>query len=213
MKIIITTSDKYHHLLPVFFYLYNKYWGEPFDLVGHAKPECELPDNCTWVSLGEQQGPKKWSDQLRPYFEHQPDWFVWMMEDTFLKKWVDTSRIDDDWTSVTGRIDLTNDVQKREHTLTPNHAFAHSASRYRLSTQPSIWNKKFLLQYLTPGLSPWDMETQDPKNDGWGVFGLVPHPVHHNEGVRRFDLYKLNLDGMCQEDIDYINKIAPWQTK
>lgn len=69
MKIIVTTSDNYHHLLPIFFYLYNKYWGAPFELVGHKKPECQLPDNCTWVSLGEQLGKEKWSDQLRPYFE------------------------------------------------------------------------------------------------------------------------------------------------
>ena len=45
--IITTTCCRY-------FYLYNKYWGAPFELVGHKKPECELPDNCTWVSTGEQ---------------------------------------------------------------------------------------------------------------------------------------------------------------
>lgn len=214
MKIIITTSDKYHHILPVFFYLYNKYWGEPFDLVGHAKPECELPDNCTWVSLGEQTGPKDWSTQLRPYFEQQPDWFVWMMEDTLLRSMV--GQDEDLYSNLPnglkiGRIDLSGDVMKREFT---NHnnitAIAHPNSRYRLSTQPSIWNKQFLLQYLAPGLSPWDFETQDPKNDGWDVITKINYPIHHNEGVRRFDIHKLNLDGMCQEDIDHIKSIAPW---
>ena len=211
MKIIITTSDKYHHLLPIFFYLYNKYWGEPFDLVGHAKPECELPDNCTWVSLGPQGSKQDWSNQIRPYFEQQPDWFVWMMEDTFLKELcilpiiIQSGNI--------GRIDLTKDIKSREHTKANEIIFAHPNSRYRLSTQPSVWCKHFLLKYLKPGLSPWDFETQDPKSDGWSVEGFIFQPVHHNEGVRRFDLYKLNLDGMCQEDIDYINKIAPWQTK
>jgi len=210
MKIIVTTSDNYHHLLPVFFYLYNKYWGEPFELVGHAKPECELPANCTWVSLGDQQGPKKWSDQLRPYFDRQPDWFVWMMEDTFLKEPVNMPGF---VLSGCGRMDLTKDIKSREHNSNSITVYAHSNTRYRLSTQPSIWRKNFLLQYLTPGLSPWDFETQDPKNDGWNIIGFVNPPVTHNEGVRRFDTKKLNLDGMCQEDIDYINKIAPWQTK
>lgn len=208
MKIIVTTSDKYHHLLPVFFYLYNKYWGEPFDLVGHAKPECELPDNCTWVSLGPQTTAKDWSTQLRPYFEEQPDWFVWMMEDTFLKAPIWPFNIIKDMGY--GRIDLTNDVQKREHTKDEFMVSASPFSRYRLSTQPSVWQKRFLLQYLTPGLTPWDFETQDPKQDGWGVEGFTDPPISHNEGVRRFDLYKLNLDGMCQEDIDHINSIAPW---
>ena len=136
-----------------------------------------------------------------------------VLEDTFLKSRVETSLVDDDWSKTMGRVDLTTDITKREHTATVNFVSAHPSSRYRLSTQPSIWNKIFLLQYLKPNLSPWDFETQDPKNDGWSVMGFNPAKVHHNEGVRRFDLYKLNLDGMCQEDIDYINKIAPWQTK
>jgi hypothetical protein len=203
LKIIITTSDNYHHILPVFFYLYNKYWGAPFELVGHAKPECELPDNCTWVSLGEQLGPKKWSDQLRPYFEQQPDWFVWMMEDTFLKSEVELPRL-----TYAGRVDLTKDIQSREHTNDGTIITAHQNSRYRLSTQPSYWCKNYLLQNLKPNLSPWDFETQDPKNDGWDICGYFNPPVNHNEGVRRFDTKKLNLDGMCQEDIDHIKTIT-----
>lgn len=209
MKIIVTTSDKYHHLLPVFFYLYNKYWGAPFDLVGYAKPECELPGNCTWVSLGVQGDKSEWSTDLRRYFELQPDWFVWMMEDTFIKSKVSVFGGLYNF----GRVDLTNDVQKREHTSYGEFIIAHPNCRYRLSTQPSIWNKTFLLQYLTPGLSPWDFETQDPKNDGWEILGHIPPPVNHNEGVRRFDIYKLNLDGMAPEDIEHINSIATWQTK
>lgn len=216
MKIIVTTSDKYHHLLPIFFYLYNKYWGEPFELVGHAKPECELPANCTWVSLGEQTGPKDWCTQLRPYFEQQPDWFVWMMEDTFIKflnRYSLGMCCMDAVDAKAGRYDLTGDVKKREHTnIDGVQIVAHPESRYRLSTQPSIWNKTFLLQYLTPGLSPWDFETQDPKNDGWLIMGWDNPPVTHNEGVRRFDIYKLNLEGMSDEDIAHIKSLAPWMT-
>lgn len=203
MKIIVTTSDNYHHLLPVFFYLYNKYWGEPFELVGHAKPYCKLPDNCTWVSLGEQQGPKKWSDQLCPYFEQQPEQFIWMMEDTFLKSKVGLPPVP----GAFGRFDLTKDLQSRQYTSSGTLITAHHESRYRLSTQPSVWNKNFLLQYLTPGLSPWDFETQDPKKDGWEVVGYIDPPVHHNEGVRRFNIHKLNLDGMCDEDLEMIKLI------
>jgi len=215
MKIIVTTSDNYHHLLPVFFYLYNKYWGEPFDLVGHAKPECELPDNCTWVSLGDQTGPKDWSTQLRPYFEQQPDWFVWLMEDTFLKDYVQKINVYrlvfPSYTLLgtygIGKVCLTDDVQKREHTKYESCIYAHTASRYRLSLQPSVWNKHYLLRYLTIGLSPWDFETQDPKNDDWIIAGHTSPPVTHNEGVRRHDIYKLNLEGMSDEDIEHIKTI------
>ncbi|MBK7377237.1 MAG: hypothetical protein IPJ02_17325 [Chitinophagaceae bacterium] len=215
MKIIVTTSDKYHHLLPVFFYLYNKYWGDPFDLVGHAKPKCELPDNCTWVSVGAQTGPKDWSTQLRPYFEQQPDWFVWMMEDTFIKspvrKVIDEMRLPSYrllGTFGVGRKCLTDDLTKRPHSNYGDGIEAYPGSRYRLSTQPSIWNKRFLLQYLTPGLSPWDFETQDPINDDWIICADTNYPVTHNEGVRRFDIHKLNLEGMSEEDIEHIKTIT-----
>ena len=205
MKIVVTTSDRYHHILPVFFYLYNKYWGAPFELVGYKKPECELPDNCTWVSLGEQGDKNNWSTSLRAYFEQQPDEFIWLMEDTLLKEPVDNNLCGA--VAFTGKVCLTDDVIKREHRKDDLIAIAHPASRYRLSTQPPIWNKKYLLQYLTPGLSPWDFETLDPKNDGWDVIGFIDPPVKHNEGVRRHDIYKLNLDGMKPEDIEHINEI------
>lgn len=205
MKVVVTTSDKYHHLLPVFFYLYNKYMGLPFDLVGYAKPECELPENCTWVSLGVQGAKTEFSTDLRKYFEQQPQFFIWMMEDTFIKE-----RVGIIWLykgESIGRIDLTKDIKSRPHKINNYWVFAASDSRYRLSTQPSIWNRDFLLQYLTPGLSPWDFETQDPGYDGWDVIGFTQPPLVHNEGVRRFDIHKLNLDGMCQEDIDHIKTI------
>lgn len=209
MKVICTTSDKYHHLLLVFFYLYAKYWNASFDLVGYKKPTCPLPDNCTWVSLGEQGPVSEWSTDLRRYFEKQPDWFVWIMEDTFLREKVGGCPAPGGFN--VGKICLTNDVSKREHTLTGDGiVIASPTSRYRLSTQPSIWNKNYLLQYLKPNMTPWEMETQDPMNDGWEVIGLVDYPVKHNEGVTRHDIYKLNLAGMCQEDIDHIKSIAPW---
>ena len=206
MKIVVTTSDKYHHLLPVFFYLYGKYLGEPCELVGYEKPTMVLPDYCTWHSMGVQGDKSEFSTDLRKYFELQPEWFVWMMEDTFLKEKVELGKlvIGDN----VGRIDLTKDIQSRPHHKVFDWVAAYPNSRYRLSTQPSIWNKQFLLQYLTPGLSPWDFETQDPKNDGWAVIGFVDPPVKHNEGVRRVDLNKLNLDGMIDEDIETIKLLT-----
>ena len=207
MKIIITTSNAYHHLLPVFFYLYGKYWGEPCELVGYDKPTFVLPDYCTWHSLGKQGGKNEFSTDLAKYFEQQPDWFVWMMEDTFLKEQIKPYNLPMSKNGI-GRIDLTKDIQSRPHEKDGYFVTAANNSRYRLSTQPSIWNKYFLLQYLTPGLSPWDFETQDPKHDGWHIIGFVNPPVKHNEGVRRFDLNKLNLDGMTDEDIEMIKLLT-----
>lgn len=197
MKVIVTTSDKYAHVLPLFFYLYNKHMGMDAELVGYTKPE-GLPDNFTWHSMGEDRGPKFWSTDLRQYFEGQPDWFIWIMEDTFVKDF-DKGKFCDCLAMCyqgIGRIDLTKDVQKREHTSNNGFAWAHPKSRYRLSTQPSIWSKEFLLNYLHDNMTPWEFETQDPTDDGWNIVGAMDYPLLHNEGVRRHDINKFNLDGI-----------------
>lgn len=209
LRICVTTSDKYHHILPVFLYLYQKYWNAPFDLVGYAKPDCPLPDNCTWVSMGEQGAVSDWSTDLRKYFDTQPDWFVWIMEDTLLRQPINMPLFANlPMRKDVGKICLTSDVSKREHTSDGYIVHAHPDSRYRLSMQPSIWNRNYLLQYITDGMDPWEFETQDPKNDGWEIVGFVEPPVVHNEGVTRHDIFKLNLDGMREEDIMHIKQLA-----
>ena len=206
MKIICTTSDKYLHLIPVFAYLFNKYWpGQYCEIVGYDAPG-ELPDNFTFHSMGTQGAVKEWSTDLRKCFETQPDWFVWIMEDTFFKAPVKMPARFPMMRDV-GRICLTDDIEKREHSFIGDKVYANPASRYRLSTQPSIWNRTYLLQYLTDGMDPWTFETQDPVNDGWDIVGFANPPVKHNEGVRRFDPHKLNFDGIEQVDIDHINKL------
>src|SRR5690606_22534524 len=74
-------------------------------------------------------------------------------------------------------------------------------SEYRLSTQPSIWNREFLLQYLKPNLTPWEFETQESKNGGWIILGAEKgkSPVVHNEGVTKHNLYKYDLSGIDQK--------------
>lgn len=213
MKIICTTSDNYTHLIPVFTYLFNKYWpGAECEIVGYKEPDCILPPNFTFHSMGEQGSVKEWSTDLRKYFEQQPDTFIWLMEDTLLRK-VDVTRLPKQMPEGVGKICLTNDVSKRDHVRMLSTDFylrAGAYSRYRLSTQPSIWSKAYLLQYLIPGLDPWEFETQDPVNDGWHVYGMAEPVVIHNEGVRRFDPFKLDLTGFNEQDLNHIKKIAVW---
>lgn len=209
MKIICTTSDKYLHLMPVFVYLFNKYWpGQKCEVVGYTKPN-NLPDNFTFVSMGVQGHVSQWSTDLRGYFKQQTDNFIWVMEDTFFKSEVKPYQLPD-MTDV-GRCDLTGDIQHREFNVRNNGTVEASAtSRYRLSTQPSVWSREYLLTHLLPNMDPWTFETQDPKNDGWDIIGFLHPPVNHNEGVRRFDPHKLNLDRMPHEDIDHIKTLCPW---
>lgn len=195
MNVIISTSDRYAHCLPLFFYLYNKYWGEPAELVGYTKPE--IPDNFTFHSMGEDRGPKYWSTDLLEYFKDQPDFFVWMMEDTFIKGF-DKDKFNFAWALTIpqiGRIDLTKDVQKRHHTTSLEGIVYALSDKYRQSTQPSIWNKEFLLMYLKEGMTPWEFETQ-PTQDAYQIVGLKDYPLFHNEGVNKRDIFKFDINGI-----------------
>lgn len=212
MRVIITTSDRYHHLIPIFEYLYKKYWNDgDIELVGYSRPDTSLP----FHSLGVQCTVNEWSTDLRTYFEKQDDHFIWCMEDTFIKRSINHDAMIDAIALTVmptiGRIGLTKDIINRPHRKDNGGVlWAEPDSRYRLSTQPSIWNRDFLLKYLTPGLSPWEFETQDPVNDDWDIAGLVEPPIVHNEGVRRHDIRQLDLNGMEQDDIDHVKTLCTW---
>lgn len=219
MKIIVTTSNNYHHLLKIFIYLFNKNWSidQEVEVVGYKKPEFELPVNFTFYSMGEQTDTNKdFSNDLRKYFEKQDDWFIWLFEDSFIKQ-VDFNGLSvlKLLTSIpgVGRINLSNETIKQDHfesihVVKYNQIYENTQSaRYRLSTQPSIWNKRFLLQYLKPNLSPWEFETQPSTNDGWRILGLDHAVIKHNEGVTKHDIYKYNIDGIHEDQISEMKKL------
>lgn len=196
--IYVTTSDLYHHCLPIFFKQYNKFWGDPFTLLGHKKPEMELPDNCTWVSMGEQRGVKYWSDDIRTEFEKiWSQWFVWLFEDSFIKSFnrIDYNKILNHCVPEVGRINLTREGMNRSHAIVGDYYLVDPNTKYRQSTQPSIWNKEFLFKYLTPELTPWKFETQNTE-DRFAIIGPINPVITHNEGTTKHDIYKLNLQGI-----------------
>lgn len=217
MKVIATTSNSYQHLIPVFLYLFKKYWNWPCVIVGYDRPKCTMPDGITFHSMGEQRGPKYFSDDLRIFFETQDETFIWVMEDTFIRQRVDVQRVLNlckilNRLPQVGRMNLTGESLKQTNEFLAEcegerlYLNGYDA-KYRLSTQPSIWRKKFLLNYLTPGMNPWEFETQPTRVDGWQILGPETPAVVHNEGVRRFDLHELNLDGIEMVDLNHIKTL------
>ncbi len=223
MKLIVTTSDAYHHILPIFIHLFKKYWNkdQQVEIVGYKKPEIVLPNNFSFYSLGIQSGNKKdFSNDLRKYFEQQDQFFVWSMEDTFLKAPVDVKLIADleamalDNRNI-GRIELTGENQQH-HTDIFGTVYGKYIKEtppkcdYRLSTQIAIWNKDYLLRYLTLNLSPWDFECQPKVDDEFHNIGLDREdaPIQHNEGVRRFNLFEYNFNGIPKEVIKEMENLG-----
>ena len=223
MKVITTSSDRYLHILPIFCHLFNFYWSkdQQVEIVGYNPPPYNLPTNFNFVSLGKQTEDKQnFTRDLRKYFSKQDRFFVWMMEDTFLRSPVDFKALNlvksltEKFTDV-GRVNLTREGMKQDHSLLANvggyDVYQNDKfSIYRLSTQPSVWNKHFALQYMTEDLSPWEFECQaDHAVDEFKILGLDQDaPVKHNEGVRKHNLYDYNFDGIDQSIIDEMNNLG-----
>jgi hypothetical protein len=216
MKIIVTTSNKYLHILPIFCHLFNKYWDskQQVEIVGYDKPTIELPINFNFVSLGKQTDDKQnFTRDLRKYFSKQNTFFFWFMEDTFIKAPVDFRGINylkslTEKIPNVGRINLTGEVLKQDNeyltTIDGRDIYKNNKySLYRLSTQPSIWNKYFALQYMVEDLSPWEFECQsDHATDDFQVIGLADNiPFKHNEGVRKYAIHDFNLEGIEEATI------------
>lgn len=214
--LIVSTSDAYAHIVPIWIHLYQTYWNDPdqrVEIVGYKKPDIELPENFTFVSLGKQSGNKKdFSNDLRPYFARQEKLFFWFFEDSFIRETVRLDRLEVLYklfqNNSIGRIELTGENQQH-HTLPfetiddINIYQTPPRSQYRLSTQPAIWNREYLLRYLTPNLSPWDFECQRKVDDEFKNVGMTREdaPIYTNEGVTRHDIFAYNLNGIPQEII------------
>lgn len=220
MKICCTTSDRYHHLLKIFIYLFNHNWSDTqeVEVVGYKKPDFDFPANFTFYSMGDQTDTNKdFSNDLRKYFERQDQWFIWIFEDSWIRG-VDFKKLEMLKSLIhcidkVGRINLTNDVVKHSY----NHYAdldsypilrANKNAIYRLSTQPSIWNKQFLLENLKPDLNPWDFETQNPVNDGWEILGLDNAAIDYNEGVCKKDIYDYDLNKIKEEQIEEMKQLG-----
>lgn len=221
MKVIVTTSNKYLHILPIFCYLFNKYWSkdQQVEIVGYDQPEFKLPDNFSFYSLGKQsEHTIHFSNDLRKYFEKQDQFFIWSMEDTFIKSLVKLDKLEIAKSLIqvpfVGRIALTNDSFKHYtlfwDVINDVHIYeTPHLSIYRLSTQIAIWNKDYLLKYLTPNLTPWRFECQETGYDDFHNFTLQKEhvPISHNEGVRKHDLFKYNFDGIDESVLNEMKEL------
>ena len=90
MKIIVFTSNSYLYLLPGFCELFNKYWpNQGVTVLGYNKLEYKLPDNFSFISLGQEPGNQYWTNGLIPYFTDLNDkYFIIILDDFFLIDYV-----------------------------------------------------------------------------------------------------------------------------
>ena len=184
--IFIPICDQNLWILKIYFYLFEKFWGSEQEVVilGFTRPDFELPKNFTFVSLADKQegGAKKWTRYLYNYFKTIDDEYViFSLEDFFptqkpnlqtlnmlfeFTKTHNVGRCDITWDSYINIFDRNNRAaQNRSYkVLKKSSDFVllqvPENAPYRISTQPSIWEKEYLLEFLNNDWSPWDFEVQ-----------------------------------------------------
>lgn len=195
MKIYIATCDAYDRLMKPFAYLFNKFWDSSLEvtMLSYRTPQFDLPENFNFISLGEKQiSINHWSTDLRNFFETvDDDFFMLAAEDHFIYDYVNTDLLDRLKTKLhdnVGRVALTNDFQQNctYETLESfddfNISIAHQNSDCRFSVIWSIFNKKYLLERLKLGRTPWESEghgCQESMNDGYEIISTTGQQVIH----------------------------------
>ena len=228
----VWTSDKQMVCLPAWAYLFNKFW--PYEqnvtILGYSQPTFNLPENFNFVSLGEQRGPKFWSNDMRSFFEDCKDELIYLTcEDGFIVDYIDKNILDlafkvakKDINNKFLKFNLTCDVSTRQFEVLKNFSNfdlirSTQLSNYRQSLNHAIWNKERFLNKLKDNYSPWDFEldNKSSKRDGFDVYATnKKFCLHCGHGYKRGKKIKnwyncthpniTNCNGLEQKDIDFI---------
>ncbi len=227
MNIYISTSDKYHSCLQPFAFLFNKFWSkeQKVKFIGYKVPDLDLPSNFEFISLGEQKGPSYYGHDFKSFFESIDDeYFIYTMEDQFIYDYVDVPLINKLENYIinknVGRVCLTNSIiqnhmgKKHEFYLNDSgYEFVKYSqdSEFRITCEWTIWDKKYLCEYLLDGMDPWQFErmgSYNSKHDGYDLIGCKNIiPIQHGEAIRRvntdvgFDFKFVNENRYLSEEV------------
>jgi|TARA_B100000282_G_scaffold296836_1_gene280386 hypothetical protein len=241
-KIYIPICDNNLWVLKIYAFLFEKFWGNEQQVVimGFSKPEFSLPDNFSFVSLAKEQigGAKKWTRYIYNYLSTVEDEYViFSLEDFFptcpprmdlvsdiielMKKDSSIGRADLTWDSFINVFDKNNKVVHRNQYKQLCKIRGTSVlnlpkgAPYRISTQPALWKKEYLLKFLDNDWSPWDFEvlgsmasnSMDEKIIACADSSFVNYPTKwvHKGAASRYHEDKINVLGL---DVDTIKELV-----
>lgn len=185
MKVIIPTCDKYRNIIEANKYTTDKFGGKDLDVtvLGFKKPNFDM-GNWKFVSLGNDTGPKNFSNDLIRYFKDFDDeFFVYGNDDIVVVDKLDLSLLSEleeimKKDPTIGRIAITTASIKNFPAYSPykmmsNYNLVEAPLQngdYRLSLHYSIWRTSYFKRYLIPNISPWEWEMRSTsKNDGMKI--------------------------------------------
>tara|TARA_R100000664_G_scaffold4408_1_gene8988 strand:+ start:5168 stop:5968 length:801 start_codon:yes stop_codon:yes gene_type:complete len=235
LKIYVTTSNKYVHILKIFSYLFNKHWGpeKEVTVLGFDRhPEFDLPSNFNFISLGKQNPPGSWvlSDDVTQMLTDviHDDYFIWLEENEFLIRPVNKAILNEYDVHINpnlARVDLTRGTSGRAHSVikqTPEYDIicADQDAELKICVRASIWNREYLLninQQPGTGVHSYHWEAHlsnlaknhDSKvissNKNWAITNM--DGVHYRTGQHITDLACVGLSSKMNRDSSYGVKV------
>lgn len=201
LKVYVTTSNEYVHVLKIFSYLFNKFWGSHQKVIVagfDVYPDFDLPDNFSFVSLGKQEVPYvDFSKDMRKLIDIIDDeYFIHFEENEFIIRQVDFEVMESFQPYINpslGRVDFTRGISNRANTIIENKndhdiIFANNNTDYRISIRAGIWNKSYLSSHCQDPVSTYQFEhyaTDRSRNDGFNIISSNKKWVISNmDGVK-----------------------------
>ena len=173
-KIIIPCCDASLPVVKINSFLFDKFWPEAIvHYLGFSAPEYDFyNNNHKFYSLAPEQtgGASGWTRHIHKHVKDMTDEFViFSLDDFLLCEKPNIGMINIALKLMTknkniGRFDLTFDSQVEGNCLevgsisSHNIVTKHPRAPYRISTQPAVWDREFLLQFLDNDWNPWEFE-------------------------------------------------------
>ena len=165
MKILVCSCDKNNDLFEPFHHCIEKYWKNHPEII-YAMETIQNPYYKT-ININEQI--ERWTKRIRETLKKIDDnEILLMIDDIFIRKPVDTKRIDYARANLKGNIACFNFEkvfnQDDQESGLNGWKIRKKGSTYELSLMCGLWNKDKLLKVLENDSDPWTVEyNQDTK--------------------------------------------------
>ena len=188
IPVYVLSNPKHHWLLPGFAYCFNTFWNgkksvrQPVKVLSTGKRDKfidQLPMNFKYKSIRDNAyHVNEWSDFVIQCMRTIKDeHFILMLEDYWLNAHVKLQIVYDLFEYITGlyehedllRIDLTADraskkrISDFEHFKGIDIISSSRNSKYQMSFQAAIWNRRNFQSTLVKGETPWEAEINGTK--------------------------------------------------
>lgn len=232
LNVYVSTCKSYYPLIPIFAYLFNKFWDSNIKvtILGYEQYEKNLPDNFSFVSMAPtQHNVSQWSTDIAKFMRSIDDeYIIFTPEDLLIYDFVNTNLYKNvikyipniDFIGLTRATKFNGNYKVLDNDfieLTQN-------SPCRCSVIWGIWRRDYFLNFLPDNLTPWQVEIQgcqkamyDNKRlistNGQGIIRSAPSAIRKGQIHKPIDFNFLNESGrldskVIQEliDLNYINK-------